>query len=175
MKDTRTLLLGMLSVGLVGTWVYHLYDKTQYSQRRNEIYIKDSIAVAQGVSDSLRKIYTTTIDKLGSQLSNSRIAKDSANTELNAKMREIHTLRNEIDAILKNTNTNEADMQVARQKIETLQNLVKDLNGERNSMEAEKQRLNDVLSQLSGEVTSLQQNIRKLDDENKALAEKVNL
>ena len=46
MKDTKTLLLMMLSAGLTGTWVYHLYDKTQYSKRRTEVYIKDSVAVA---------------------------------------------------------------------------------------------------------------------------------
>lgn len=55
MKDIKGFLLVMLSVGLVGTWVYHLYDKTQYTTNRKEIFIKDSIAVAEAVQDSLQK------------------------------------------------------------------------------------------------------------------------
>jgi hypothetical protein len=57
MKDTNSLLLVLLSVVLLGTWFYHLYDKTKYSNQRKEIYIKDSIDVAEGVHDSLHKIY----------------------------------------------------------------------------------------------------------------------
>ncbi|MBK6383861.1 MAG: hypothetical protein IPF69_10420 [Chitinophagaceae bacterium] len=72
MKDTKSILLGMLSVGLVGTWVYHLYDKTQYSQRRTEVYIKDSIAVAQAVQDSLQRIYSHTINNLGAELDSTK-------------------------------------------------------------------------------------------------------
>jgi chromosome segregation ATPase len=165
----------MLSIGLVGTWIYHLYDKTQYTQRRNEVYIKDSMAVAQGVSDSLRKIYSNTIDNLGNQLSQSRISEDSAQTELGSKVKEIYSLKGEIEGILKKKNTNEADLSLARQKIATLQSLIKDLNLQKDDMEVEKERLNGVLSQLSGEITDLHQNIKKLDDENKALTEKVSL
>jgi len=71
-KDTKSFLIGMLSVGLVGTWVYHLYDKTQYSQRRTEVYVKDSTAVAQGVQDSLQKIYSHTINDLDARLDSTK-------------------------------------------------------------------------------------------------------
>ena len=61
MRDIKSLLLVLLSAGLILTWVYHLYDKTMYSQRRTEVYIKDSIAVAEGIQDSLYKLYNSTI------------------------------------------------------------------------------------------------------------------
>ncbi len=164
----------MLSVGLVGTWVYHLYDKTQYSQRRTEVYIKDSIAVAEGIRDSLQKIYSSTISDLDSRLDSTKTTADSIKTQLNVKLSEIYKLKGEIDGILKNRGATKADLQLAQTKISELQGLVDELRGQKNSMEEEKQRLNDVLAQLSGDFNGLQQTMKKLDAENKMLAEKVN-
>ncbi|MEQ1678128.1 MAG: hypothetical protein ABL876_15580, partial [Chitinophagaceae bacterium] len=114
MKDTKTLLLAMLSVGLVGTWVYHLYDKTQYSKRRTEIFIKDSIAVAQGVQDSLQKIYSQTINNLDAELDSAKSTTGVLQGELGAKLAEINRLRAELSTILKRKNFNENDLAQAR-------------------------------------------------------------
>lgn len=165
----------MLSVGLIATWVYHLYDKTQYSKRRTEIYVKDSTAVAQGIRDSLQNIYIDAITDLDNKLDSTRFTTDSIQSALHGKLAEVHQLRNEIDVILKNRGASAADLHVARRKISELQVLVKDLQGERNSMEEEKERLNNVLSQLTGDIAGLQDNIKTLGEENKKLAEKVNL
>lgn len=168
-------MLALLSVGLVGTWVYHLYDKTLYASQRKEIYIKDSAAVAEGVRDSLSKIYARTITDLDSRLDSTRSSADSLKFQLDNKLSEIFKLKGEIDHILKNRSSTGADLQLAREKIAELQGLVEELKGQKDSMEEEKKRLNDVMAQLSGEITGLQQTMKKLDDENKILAEKVNL
>ena len=131
----------MLSVGLVATWVYHLYDKTQYSQRKTEVYIKDSVAVAQGIRDSLQKIYSYTIDNLDTKLDSTKTSADSLKTQLNVKLAEIYKLKSEIDGILKNSGSSKADMEIARGKIAELQQLIEDLKGEKNSMEEEKKRM----------------------------------
>ena len=165
----------MLSVGLVATWVYHLYDKTQYSQRKTEVYIKDSVAVAEGIRDSLQKIYTYTINNLDTKLDSTKTSADSLKTQLNGKLNEIYKLKSEIDGILKNSSSSKADMEVARSKIAELQQLIEELKGEKTSMEEEKKQLNSVLSQLSGEITGLQQNMKKLGEENKVLSDKINL
>ena len=86
MKDIRSSLLAMLSMGLVATWVYHLADKSRYSRQRREVYIKDSMAVAQGVQDSLQKIYSYTIRELGAQLDSSKLTEGELKNELNAKL-----------------------------------------------------------------------------------------
>lgn len=165
----------MLSVGLIGTWIFHLYDKTQYSKRRTEVFIKDSVAVAQGVQDSLHKLYSYTIDDLDTRLDSTRTSADSLKTELTVKLGEIYKLKGEIDGILKNKGASKADLDIARKKITELQQLIDELKGEKDSMEEEKKQLNNVLSQLSGEITGLQQNMKKLGEENKALTDKVNL
>ena len=107
----------MLSVGLVGTWVYHLADKSRYSKQRKEIYIKDSIAVAQGVQDSLHKIYSLTIRDLGVQLDSSKNTEGMLQQELNAKLSEIYRLRGEISTILKKTDVKKSDLYVNRNRV----------------------------------------------------------
>ena len=64
MRDNKSILLALLCIGLVITWVYHLYDKSQYSNDTNEVFAKDSSAVAKAVSDSLRVFFIQTLDHL---------------------------------------------------------------------------------------------------------------
>jgi hypothetical protein len=174
MKDIRPLLLIMLSVGLIGTWAYHLYDKTMYTKSRHEIYIKDSAAVAEGVRDSLQKIYVATISHLDLRLDSTKTNADSLRTQLEAKLGEIYKLRNEIGGILKNKGSTKEDMENARRLIAMLQEKVNELRYENTSMEAEKKRLNSILEQLNMEMSGLEQNVKRLDEENRSLAEKVN-
>lgn len=165
----------MLSVGLVATWIYHLYDKTQYSERRTEVYVKDSAAVAEGIKDSLQKLYVSAIINLDTRLDSTRSSADSLKTQLDVKLNEIYKLKSEIDGILKKRGASKADLNIARQKIDELQQLINGLKGEKTSMEEEKKQLNNILAQMSGEITGLQQTMKQLGDENKALTEKVNL
>ncbi|HQW44270.1 MAG: hypothetical protein IPP02_00580 [Chitinophagaceae bacterium] len=175
MKDTKSILLGMLSVGLVGTWVYHLYDKTQYSQRRTEVYIKDSIAVAQAVQDSLQRIYSHTINNLGAELDSTKSTTGLLQGELNTKLAEINRLRTEIATILKRNNFKKEDLDLARKKTVELQGLVAELQNKNISIEEEKKQITDVLDKVNVQVKNLEGNVQKLDQENKVLTEKVNL
>lgn len=165
----------MLSIGLVVTWVYHLYDKTQYSKLRTELYIKDSAAVAEGIRDSLQKMYSTTITGLDTRLDSTRSSADSIKFQLDVKLGEIYKLKGEIDNILKNKGASKADLNTASKKITELQNLVEEMKGEKNTMEDDKKKLTNVLTQLSGEINGLQQSMKQLGDQNKVLADKVNL
>ena len=96
--------MALLAFGLIGTWIYHLYDKSVYTSRKTEVYIKDSAAVAQGIQDSLERIYSQTIDDLGSELDSTKNTAGQLKGELNKKLAEIHRLRNEISNILKKNN-----------------------------------------------------------------------
>ena len=165
----------MLSVGLVGTWIYHLYDKTQYSQRKNEVYIKDSIAVAQGVQDSLQKIYSSTINTLDAQLDSTKNTAGVLQGELSTKLAEINRLRAEIASILKRNNFKKEDLDLARRKTVELQQLVAELQSKNITIEEEKKQITDVLDKVNVQVKNLEGNVQNLTQENRALAEKVNL
>ena len=175
MNDTKTLLLSLLSVGLVGTWVYHLYDKTQYTNKRNEIYIKDSIAVAQGVQDSLHKIYSNTINNLDAALDSTKSTAGLLQGELSTKLTEIKRLRSEITTILKRNNFNKEDLDLAKKKTVELQQLVADLQNKNSTIEEEKTQITNILDRVNIQVKSLEGNVQKLDKENKVLTEKVTL
>jgi myosin heavy subunit len=175
MKDTKSLLLVMLSAGLTGTWIYHLYDKTRYSNRRTEVYIKDSVAVAQGISDSLQKLYSVAITNLDTQLDSTRATAGQLKGELNTKLAEIYRLRTEIATILKKNNIKREDIDLARKKTAELQFLVTDLQNKNSTIEEEKKQITDVLDKVNVQVKSLETNVQQLDKENKALTEKVNL
>ena len=175
MKDPKPVLLLMLALGLITTWIYHLYDKTQYTKRRNEIYIKDSMAVAQGVTDSLQKIYSVTLNDLGTKLDSSVSSADSLQSELGNKVAQIQNLKKEIGGILGKRGITKEELDLARRKIDELQTMVQGLKKQNSSMEEERNRLNGILAQLNGDMRGLEENITKLDEENKSLREKINL
>jgi chromosome segregation ATPase len=173
MRDTKTVLLAMLSLGLMSTWAYHLYDKTQYSKRRNEIYIKDSIAVAQGVQDSLRKMYSNTINFLDARLDSSKSTAGKLKGELGNKLAEINRLRTEIASILKKNNVKKEDLDIARRKAEELQILVSQLQSRNSSIEDEKLQISAILDKVNVQVKSLENTNQQLGTENKILTEKL--
>jgi hypothetical protein len=120
MKDSRTVLLLVVSLCLVGTWVYHLYDKNQYAtttQPQQEPYY-DSNQVA--INDSLRMRYLIAV----SDLDDVKVGKDSLNMQLNAKVTEIDSLRNEVNAILAINDITKEDLRKAEEKINQLQQKV---------------------------------------------------
>ncbi len=174
MKDNKTLLLGLLSAGLIVTWIYHLYDKSQYSNRTREVFVKDSTAVAEAVSDSLRKYYTRTLDMLGVEKFQIDSANNNLKGELGQKVTEINKLRKEIGDILKRKDLNQSDLAEARTKIDELQQRIEDMKTENTSLADERKKLNGILAQLNGEMSSLQTNMQKVSAENAALTQKIN-
>jgi predicted nucleic acid-binding Zn-ribbon protein len=174
MRDNKSLLLLLLTAGIVITWIYHLYDKSQYTGYKREVFVKDSIAVAEAVSDSLRKFYTRSLNQLGTE----KFQIDSTNNllkgELGQRISEINKLRSEIGTILKRKNLTQEDLQEARTKIDDLQQRIDNLRNENTSLADERKKLNDILGQLNGEMNSLQQNMQKVSAENKELIQKIN-
>lgn len=183
MRDIKPLLILLLSIGLVGTWSYHLYDKTQYSQRRIEVFVKDSAAVADAIRDSLTLIFSSTIKDLDQQLTvtDSSLAltktrADSLQRTLGIRMQEISRLRSEINIILgKGSNASSGDIAVARKKIEELQSQVRQLETQKNGMQDEHAQLARTLDLLTKNAGSLEQSIKQLSEENAALNQKIYL
>ncbi|MFI5128638.1 MAG: hypothetical protein ACHQFX_01555 [Chitinophagales bacterium] len=182
MRDIRSPLMVLLSVGLVATWVYHFYDKSSYSLAASKSTTKDSIEVANEIRDSLQKSYSATISFLDLRLDSSKNTSDSLNAELSikqaqlaTKVNEVNKLKTEISSILNNPKSTNTELTIARQKMNELEEIVRELRNEKNSLELEKKDLSSRLDQATGEVTSLQQSIRRLDDENKNLTEKIKL
>lgn len=175
MKDIKPLLLLLLSIGLVGTWVFHFYDKASYSKISTDIAVKDSVALANAIKDSLAKTYSSAISNLDAQLDSSKTHADSLRISLDTKLQEINKLKTEISGILGKPSVSKNELSTAKEKIALLQEKVGELETQNTSIEEEKKQLNVVLGQLTQNVDNLEQNIRKITSENEALTEKINL
>ena len=173
MKDSRNLMLGLLSAGLVVTWTYHLIDKTGYISHRREVFIKDSAAIAQAVSDSLQRIYTSTISSLDISLDSLKSNTGNLQGELSNKLGEINRLKTEIGNILHRNDLSKQDLSKARVLTAEMKTKIEELQNQNRSVEEEKKQLNSEFNALNTQVVALTQTNTRLDNENKTLNEKL--
>lgn len=122
MKDGKTILLLIVSLCLVATWGYHIYDKSRYSSV--ETVVKKDSVNQQTVNDSLQRNYANALIRLGTV----QVDKDSLNTELNQKVSEIDSLRTEIGIILNVSNITKEDLKKAEGKILVLEQKISQVN-----------------------------------------------
>lgn len=117
MKDTKSILLLLVSLLLIGTWVFHIYDKSKYASVTTVLPKSDTVATNKSFNDSLNALYQTTVV----QLEDVKFGKDSLTYELQSKIKEIDTLRYEIARMLNVTNLTKEDLKNALIKIQLLQ------------------------------------------------------
>jgi hypothetical protein len=155
MRDNKSILLALLAVGLVITWVYHLYDKNQYSNHTTEVFVKDSSAIAKAVSDSLRGFFIHTLD----QLDPGKIQVDSSARKLSdsvwmQKLAAVNQLRFDIRDILEQKSISQEDLGTVKIKIDTLQIKMIELEKEGVILNGENKKPNGELTQLNNEVNT---------------------
>ncbi len=119
MKDIRNILLVVVSLCLVGTWAYHLYDKNKYANDNVLIPVKDSLAEQTKMNDSLRIAYNSLLQQIDSSRTTSTL--DTAIVATDSSRSAIDSLRNEIAAILAINNITKEDLRRAEEKIKQLQ------------------------------------------------------
>lgn len=119
MKDIRNILLVIVSLCLVGTWAYHLYDKNKYANDNMLIPVKDSLVEQTKMNDSLRIAYNMLLQQIDS--SRTTLTFDTAIVAADSSRSAIDSLRNEIAAILAINNITKEDLRRAEEKIKQLQ------------------------------------------------------
>jgi len=173
MRDNKSLLLALLTGGLVITWVYHLYDKSQYSNHTGEVFVKDSTAVAKAVSDSLRVFFIHTLDQLDPE----KIQVDSSTRKLSdsiwmQKLSAVNQLRIDIRNILRQKDISQENLGAVKIKIDTLQVKMIELEKEGTILN-ENKKSNSELTQLSNDVNK-QQNKKEESGETNIQSKKSN-
>src|SRR5213075_645154 len=131
MRDNKSLLLALLAIGLVITWTYHLYDKSQYSNKPKEILVRDSSAVVQAISDSLRGFFIHTLDHLDPE----KIQVDSSTGKLTDSvwmqiLTAVNQLRRDIRDSLEQKDISQENLGAVKLKIDTLQTKMIELEKE---------------------------------------------
>lgn len=117
MKDSRNILLLFVSLCLVGTWVYHLYDKNQYLQEPTKLVQQQTAPNQAAINDSIRKEYSAALSRMDTGKTDNAVMQ-SAYTE---KLSEIDSLKNEIYQILNINYITKEDLRKAEDKIRILQ------------------------------------------------------
>jgi hypothetical protein len=154
----------------MGTWIYHLYDKSHYSTHLGQVLVKDTMATQEAIRDSLQKLFT----EKTRQLDTTKTLTDSLKGSLDSTMSKIFDLRRQIGDILKNRNATNTDLKKARELISEYQERIEEMKAQNTDLETERTRLNGVLSQLNDEMKGLQENIAKMTNENKQLNQTIN-
>lgn len=152
MKDSKSILLLVVSVllllvsfALLWTWGYQFSAFTK--DKSGTVYIiKDSTAAANHTRDSLRRVYTATIEGF-SKLDSTWNRADSLTTDLDFKLSEFYKLRNEISELLKNP-VSRADLDLAKKKIDELQVRVETLKVRNIEIEQENRKLQAMIDQM---------------------------
>jgi hypothetical protein len=170
MRDSKNLLLLLVSIGLMGTWIYHLYDKSRYSNHVAQVLVKDTVATQEAVRDSLQRLFA---DKT-KQLDTTTTLTDSLRGSLDSTLTKIFDLRRQISGILKNRNATNTDLKKARELIAEYQQRIEEMKAQNSDLETERTRLNGVLVQLNDEMKGLQDNVDRITQENKTLTETIN-
>src|SRR5258708_29052763 len=163
MKDSKNLLLILVSAGLMATWVYHLYDKSHYSNHQVEVLVKDTLTTQQAIKDSLQKLF----EEKSFELDTTKVVTDSLKGTLDSTRLKIFELRKQIGDILRNRKATKTDLKKARDLIAEYKERVEGMKDENNDLETERTRLNGVLTQLNGEMKGLEENIQKITRKNR--------
>ena len=170
MRDSKNLLLLLVSVGLMGTWIYHLYDKSRYSNHTAQVLVNDTSATREAVRDSLQRLFA----EKTRELDTTRTLTDSLRGSLDSTMSKVLDLRRQIGDILKNRNATNTDLKKARELIAEYQQQIEEMKAQNTDLETERTRLNGVLTQLNDEMKGLQDNVDKITQQNKELTETIN-
>src|SRR4030095_6681180 len=140
MRDSKPLLLVLVSSILVIPWVYHFYDKSRYVRQNTELSVKDTTTVGRAIRDSLKNLYAAAITELDTRLDSSQENSAFLQNRLASKLDEIDQLKSEIRTILSKQNFTAEDLAEARRKIAELQEKVDELSNQQLSMEEEKKK-----------------------------------
>jgi hypothetical protein len=173
-KDTKTVLLAMVSSGLVITWVYHFYDKSIYSSNKIETLKKDFSAVAPAVQDSLQKLFLQTINNLGTRFDSTNNNQGQFKSELETKLAEFYRLRSEIDLILKKETLKKEDLELAQTKTADLRKLISGLPNNSSNVNDERKMNPISFDEVKIPEKKPDEPLQKFKEDNNMPEEKVN-
>ncbi|RYF84632.1 MAG: hypothetical protein EON98_08685, partial [Chitinophagaceae bacterium] len=168
-NTTRNVLIGLLAVGLLGTWGYVLYDKNKTTQVLGEKTTE--VQTATSARDSVQTIYNEALSRLDSLVGTN----NNLTGQLNDRQTEIVKLKNQINSIIRNKNASAADLSKARTLISQLNGKINNLEAEVARLMGENQQLATTNTVLSNEKVQLQTDLQTTTTQKEELAQKVDV
>jgi hypothetical protein len=155
MKETRISLLLLLSMSLLllafvvlFIWGFTYYRKAVNPPPAAVVVMQDSAALVNRTRDSMQRVFTATINKLNARLDSTRVNTDSVQVNMETRLKEFYTLKNEIDRLY-DASLTPAQLVQAKEKINTLQKRLEEWRDNYTDITEENKRLNNLLAQMN--------------------------
>ncbi len=144
----------VVSLFLICTWFYYYF----YDSKKETVQVPGvKTSVAPKSTEPIPKMYTASMGTFDSTETAEK--GDSLQADFNSKLNEFYKLRNEVTSMVHNS-TGPKDLELARQKIGSLQEKIEALRSRTVKIEYENKRLNALLLQLSNELKGQQPTVR---------------
>lgn len=168
-KDYRGLIIGLLAVGLLGTWGYLLWNnnKQEQVQQTNQ----QQIAKVTDEKSDLQKNFDATLVRLDSISGNN----NELQSRLSERTSEISKLKTEIRSILNKRNATAAELERAKKLINQLNTTVGDLEEEVAKLTQENQQLSTEKVVLTQEKEKLNTDLQTTTVAKQELEQKVDV
>lgn len=168
-NTTRNIIIGVLAVGLIGTWAYLLLDKNKSNEKIAAT--QTSMTTAMTARDSVQDLYNDALSRLDSITGSN----NNLQGQLSERQTDITKLKNEINSILKKRNATQAELTRAKSLIAELNGKIANLEVEVTRLTGENQELTASNTQLTVEKQTLETNLSTTQTEKKVLEETVDV
>ncbi len=158
-NNAKNLIIGLLAVGLLGTWGYLLWDKNKSSEQLQLTQTQSSSYMSQ--RDSIRMMY----DEAEIRLDSITGANNTLQGDKSALQKEIDAKKAEIRKILNDKNATAAQLAKARTMIADLNNQISTLEADVARLTGENQELYVANTSLKEEKATLETNLAASDSE----------
>ena len=168
-NNTKSIFIGILAVALLGTWAYLLYDKNKSTE---QIQMKTTEAnTAMSARDSVQSLYNASLTRLDSITGSN----NNLQGQLSDRQSDITKLKNQINRIVSNRNATAAELRHAKELIAELNGKIQNLEAEVARLTGENQQLAAANSSLTQEKQVLQTNLQTTTSEKEELAKTVDV
>jgi peptidoglycan hydrolase CwlO-like protein len=168
-KDSKNLIIGLLAVGILGTWGYFLWDKNKSDQQITSL--QTQYVAVDSSKNELQKTFDAAVIRLDSLT--------GYNNELEGKLSErnseISKLKNQIAAKLKKDRLNEREKKELAGQIAELNSKINNLEQEVARLTQENQVLTTEKTQLTADKEKLSTDLATTSTAKQALEKKVDV
>lgn len=168
-RDSKNLIIGLLAVGILGTWGYFLWDKNKSDQQITQL--QTQYVAVDSSKNELQKSYDASLTRLDSLT--------GFNNELEGKLTErnseINKLKGQIGSILKKQKLTDAEKKQAQALIAELNEKISNLEQEVARLTAENQQLTTDKTQLTQDKEKLTTDLQTTTTQKQDLEKKVDI
>lgn len=168
-RDSKNLIIGLLAVGILGTWGYFLWDKNKSDQKITQL--QTQYVAVDSSKNELQKSFDAALTRLDSLTGYN----NELEGKLNDRTSEISKLKGQIGSILKKQRLSAAEKKKAQALISELNDKIANLEAEVERLTQENQTLTAEKTQLTADKEKLTTDLQTTTTQNQELTQKVDI